>query len=1363
MRIYVHHLYQQETQVLEGTEEQLDAQLAELFPEQAADVDPDEGLTELIDHLNHEIQGVDLELEGAEELAKAQTPPDFPKLGVESNRRETPYVTSMDGVRLRQQLTMNNAVHADPDFQGLHPKRKAQMAQRFHERNEEDRGESGRSPPRGAVGVTPGTSVSYARAGDALRWHEGDHKTSIGVKNHEDFHQMMKRVEAAHGKEARINLGRNLLQAIPKQYRETLEQYHEHQTKGSYKNDPIAAEETLARLFNYTNAHGDRSQAVRELHEDARGRVHPVQMKAFDIRMKRALRSLQAASEVAHEKWLTPNFIKAEDGGMALPPEVSEAPAPTPVKTRRPRATKLPEGPNLVAVHNLTAGNVLHAHALGGLAAPSLAITHKDHPMANFGDISLVAHHDLIDPAKGTPVYEADIYSPRHPKASYRINQREHKAFKAWAAPHAKRMGDHSFSSFEDEMERGGADRVMDTRSLRAVMGLGYLEENGRAPSTMMKPKSAYADFLAHPIMQEFYADKSHDHEHARNFDPGHAYYQQFSDTANKALHAWAQDVGRENNDPALGDDLVDTYKDWWSDHEGKPSLSVGKYDQMVQGMRNAKQMEPDTRALETAVEEQMQKEDPNAFKKWSMDKLRPVEGEPYISKMSAAGNRRKLPYNLHTVLKEMTRQIRQGENFNYGLGTARAAGAKRFKSLDQMRQHRHKIVSKEQFDAQKKLMDDRFGSLSDTLRRYHVDPGGFHVLDGLAQAIGESYKRGHYLHNELRQSGFNNVPAHVTEKVHQFAHDLLNMPTEYFEAKPQRAVQFHEFKGAVVPVGVDPEVVKVLQNAGLQIEHYKKDDEGARKLAVQAIANQHNLMLSEDDLDADLRKAEGIRTIPPNAEMPSDPNYVYHGTNLYNAHSIAAEGLHVHAPWEGTDQDMWPDGSTEKRSYHSPSIKGVLPFLPNEKGGGYVVLRTPKAQHPFRAEGTGDMYSKEVVPPHKMEILTEQGWHPMQTLAGLKKAAPDVLSEDDENSVEDQHGFRPHLHRAFAAAKFLTGAKQAPDFQVLRAFLLEENGNVERAALKTFGLPVNEENLKALRAVSGFKSLAKGEESYGELTAAIPEDSETQVKHINKSIKAGNIQPIKLGGVHSAGSLLVGNDERHWLLKPGANGPGPASGANEQRASDSKREAAFWHIANVWGLGDDIPRADLVYMNGKEFAAIHMLPFDWKNLSKVQEKDPLRVSSALDRYRRTGQLHQWAMLDFILGNVDRHGQNEMISPEDNIKLIDHGSAFAGPDFDPGKDKNSFIPYYLRAHVNPDTWDKMTSKEKLHAMVTVGPKIEEDLKMWLASLDGQAATGTMVKYGVDPGSTIRRLARVKGLLGKAGSLSENINRLWLTT
>lgn len=407
MRLYLHHLYPQTTQILEGTEQELDTQLAELFPDQALEVDPDdEGLTDLIEHINHEVQGVDIELEELESLEKAQTTPDFPRLGIKGDRRETPYVTQAKGVETKQKLMAAISVRTDPDYQDKPPGHRAAVAQRYHQQGQNDEAETGAS--RGGVTGAVGHSVGYVRAGPQMLQQEGGFKTSFATKRHEDFHQMMKQVELKHGLDARKHLASNLLRAIPIQYRSALEQYQQHMTGDIYKEHMFKDEETLARLFNWLNNPNERPLTVSGYR----------QQKTFDVRMKRALRSLQAASQIAHEQWLSPNFIKSE---LPDPKVVASVPAPMP---RKPRAKKNPDAPSLVAIHNISHGGVLHAHTLGGLAAPSLAITNKDHPLEGFGDISLIANHHLIDPEQ-VPVYESDIYSPRHPRAKFRTNEKE--------------------------------------------------------------------------------------------------------------------------------------------------------------------------------------------------------------------------------------------------------------------------------------------------------------------------------------------------------------------------------------------------------------------------------------------------------------------------------------------------------------------------------------------------------------------------------------------------------------------------------------------------------------------------------------------------------------------------------------------------------------------------------------------------------------------------------------------------------------------------------------------------------------------------------------------------------------------------
>lgn len=81
--------------------------------------------------------------------------------------------------------------------------------------------------------------------------------------------------------------------------------------------------------------------------------------------------------------------------------------------------------PTLIIQHNLTEQNLLHAERMGGIPVPSLGITNVDHPMMKFGEITLIGGVDMADP-KGyaaTKVYGADIYSPRYPELSYKLDK----------------------------------------------------------------------------------------------------------------------------------------------------------------------------------------------------------------------------------------------------------------------------------------------------------------------------------------------------------------------------------------------------------------------------------------------------------------------------------------------------------------------------------------------------------------------------------------------------------------------------------------------------------------------------------------------------------------------------------------------------------------------------------------------------------------------------------------------------------------------------------------------------------------------------------------------------------------------------
>lgn len=113
--------------------------------------------------------------------------------------------------------------------------------------------------------------------------------------------------------------------------------------------------------------------------------------------------------------------------------------------------------------------------------------------------------------------------------------------------------------------------------------------------------------------------------------------------------------------------------------------------------------------------------------------------------------------------------------------------------------------------------------------------------------------------------------------------------------------------------------------------------------------------------------------------EISSNPDYAYHATNQERLYEMAdSRELQTHRPSFGTDQQAWPDGSTEKRAYFSDKAGTVWQFAPED--GTPVVVRTPKAE--LRTENTGDLYSRKPVSSDKLEFLGSDGeWHPVDDL----------------------------------------------------------------------------------------------------------------------------------------------------------------------------------------------------------------------------------------------------------------------------------------------------------------------------------------------------------------------------------------------
>jgi hypothetical protein len=370
----------------------------------------------------------------------------------------------------------------------------------------------------------------------------------------------------------------------------------------------------------------------------------------------------------------------------------------------------------------------------------------------------------------------------------------------------------------------------------------------------------------------------------------------------------------------------------------------------------------------------------------------------------------------------------------------------------------------------------------------------------------------------------------------------------------------------------------------------------------------------------------------------------------------------------------------------------------------------------------------------------------------------PNLLETEDV--AKAQMGFNANIYETFAAAKMVSGGGDIPLSKMVKAYRAAED-DIEKAALEAYGIQHTAENLTALHTslygLSKALDVASMIQSYQIEPAT--QDATAMAEAIQRGAQRGYINPVKLNGKHSKGAMVVKDpvERKMYLLKPGAGKNSPALGVSEDLSSQSEREAAFWHVADAVGLGEFYPKADLVLVNGHQTAAMELLPLNYRNLGDKKKEDPNIASRILTPYLKDGTLHQWAFMDFLLGNPDRHSQNIMVDPDGRlVKLIDHGSAMAGNSFDPVNDPDSFIPYYLRAWTNRK-FTTMSPKERMLALPSMDPQTAKGYDIWIKDLPDHQIAAILEEYHVNPQPALRRLAQIRATPGPKWQV---VNKLW---
>lgn len=564
--------------------------------------------------------------------------------------------------------------------------------------------------------------------------------------------------------------------------------------------DRFDANKTMDGVFWFTS---DKTKLERgEAGAAARGELMPVYLSAKNL-----------AGWDQYEKFSIDELIAQGYDGIQLDDDyvIFE---PTQIKSVNNTGTFSSTDPNifnqaktaerdLMVTHNLSADNLLHAVKMGGIAVPSLAITKKDTPLTGFGEITLIGDEKMADP-KGyaaTKVFGADIYSPRYPSVTLEFTTNMRKRGEAMLKA-GMQATDSTYIEWSEVERDGGRELERNAAFLWTFLAdRGYTPDVKRTEVAPLPPEFA-----------QFANDTRHKFELLE--DPA------FVDAAWQVYLGVLTQAYDGDVEAARAEVQADRAR---AEERGRSQIVSSYADDVARYQRdlreNGKIDKQATRyALQKQVREDALESDLEASAKQFIEQLNP--NERIFQGYTNSGNRKYIPHTLDNVVKILKKELRGGEGFNYGVGSLRAKFTPQFKTVAQIRKAKDRLVSADEFKKIKDEIDDQFFEATKAIDMSMPTDTAVAIMEDAA-TMG--------VQRAAKQYGYD-VAEEDAVIVAEFLTRLRNLPTEYFEAKILREVDLAEFKGAVVPEGVDQRVLDALAARGVkEVKFYKKGDETDR------------------------------------------------------------------------------------------------------------------------------------------------------------------------------------------------------------------------------------------------------------------------------------------------------------------------------------------------------------------------------------------------------------------------------------------------------------------------------------------------------------------------------------------------------
>lgn len=566
---------------------------------------------------------------------------------------------------------------------------------------------------------------------------------------------------------------------------------------------------------------------------------------------------------------------------------------------------------DLVAVHNLTEQNLQEALELGGMPSPSIAVVKAQEGHTKYGPISLVFGSETIDPMANSAnrIYGSDAWTPTRPNVEYEVKADKARELNTYLAQLSRQTAEGEFArgnmlsgTLDMEASDKSPQQLAEQLAHNDAAKAAYLADRGENVDVVMKQEQRFTEsqISRYEKVMEAVGGK----ENLREIIE--------TDRAN----------GSHDMANAVLEEVRSAEKNWamqelgWDEEKAEkkaakliaPMLRVrleNAYEYATTEDTGGKMVQ-DTDAMRQILQEKAPDAD---VEKWLLPKIEKILGKKGIYNgkevFTRNGNRRSFaqlhnPYTLENIVNAMNQEDARGKGaWGLSANTLMSTATAEYETLDDVRADKDRLqqIPEEEY---KTLLEKADGQIEDVVARLRRETTPHtsssyeerEIIGDVLLRAAQGKRTSTAIEKAFAKEGYS-ISKDTAQVILNLYNDVAQIPTGYFEAKPQRAVDFDEVRAAILPDNTSKSLIAQLKDAGVPVELYKAGDDAERTKLMNEVPNVRFQLAEQADRDAKRNDQQtASRTIADKAAALDTLSQFFGLTRGVKVSRTAIEGL---------------------------------------------------------------------------------------------------------------------------------------------------------------------------------------------------------------------------------------------------------------------------------------------------------------------------------------------------------------------------------------------------------------------------------------------------------------------------------------